>query len=281
MRSTSHFRLALAAIIALTLSFGACSGATVEESTGTPEYVEPRIPTPPKGSYVVSASDGTTVRSLPGHDTNPIGRLADGSDVGITGRAFIIDDETWFEITKNDFVGWVLATDLTEVGGSGDEAEVLSETQTREEAPQVVLPQMVTAYPGANLRLAPEGEILAELAYGTAVTPNGNESDGWVQVTAGDQLGWMWADLIGELSTEGEPTDAEEPSKTETKTESKVTPIDGHAGVNLRNAPGGDVIGGIPAGESATATGNVSDDWIEVTYNGVTGWAFGDILVAG
>lgn len=279
MRSTSHFRLALAAIIALTLAFGACSGATVEESTGTPEYEEPRIPTPPKGSYVVSATDGATVRSLPGHDTNPIGRLANGSDVGITGRAFIVDDETWFEIVKNDFVGWILATELTEVPGSDGEAEVLSKTDTREEAPQVLLPQMVTAYPGANLRLAPEGEVLAELPYGTAVTPNGNSQDGWVQVTAGDQLGWMWADLVGPLAADAEATEAADP--TATATEQKVTPGEGHSGVNMRSAPGGDVVGGIPAGETATTTGNVSDDWVEVTYNGVTGWVFGDILTAG
>lgn len=45
--------------------------------------------------------------------------------------------------------------------------------------------------------------------------------------------------------------------------------------INLRNAPNGTVITTIPNGGVVKATGNISGDWKEVTYNNITGWVGG------
>ena len=50
------------------------------------------------------------------------------------------------------------------------------------------------------------------------------------------------------------------------------------AGINIRSAPNGSLVGGAPGGAQVTGTGEVEGSWIEITYNGTTGWAAGSFL---
>ena len=218
--------------------------------------------------YVAYTDAGLNIRTGPGTDNDSQGRLASGTQVVTTGETADVEGDAWFEITSGALRGWVHSGYLI----NQEDFERTSSTTPRVTSTWPAGTTLVVATsPGASLRDQPGGEIITSLDQGTEVLSSGTETNGWVPVKVGTLDGWVLAELLRR---------AESPSAQPFGSSSTVTPAQGLSGANIRSAPNGTIITGIPAGESATLTGNIAGDWAEVSYRGVTGWALSDLLAS-
>ncbi len=119
---------------------------------------------------------------------------------------------------------------------------------------------------------------VTRLATGADVVSTGTQTGEWALVTYGEVEGWV---NTRRLSLEDMPE--QELVITSYTVEETVTIYgvrSGNNSVNIRSGP--DVSNGrlvsAPRGSELIATGNTSRHWVEVTYNGTTGWASGNYI---
>jgi len=122
-------------------------------------------------------------------------------------------------------------------------------------------------------------EQLAGLTDGEEVLATGDQTGEWVYVVYGSLEGWVSNRrlVIGEGTV---PADSV--VRAEQVDRSKVTyEVVGDAvGVNMRAEPraGAALVSGAPRGAEVEGTGRTDGSWIEITYNGTTGWSSGNYL---
>lgn len=134
------------------------------------------------------------------------------------------------------------------------------------------VPLSLRSGPGAGY------DILADVPSGAEVLATGNRTGEWVHVMYADFDGWVPLRRVtfDEVDDDQQLVDASLVERT------PVTyVVVGEAiGVNIRREPDAtsELVSGAPAGSLVTGSGNTSDAWVEVTYQGVTGWASGNYL---
>jgi uncharacterized protein YraI len=119
---------------------------------------------------------------------------------------------------------------------------------------------------------------IAEIPSGVEVLATRNRTGEWVHVLYGDFEGWIMAvrARVPEAASEGQSIDAAEAQSTPV-----VYVVSGEAiGVNIRTEPDANslLVSGAAVGANVVGTGETEGAWIEVIYDGVTGWASGNYL---
>lgn len=110
---------------------------------------------------------------------------------------------------------------------------------------------------------------------GAEVLATGNQTGEWIHVLYAAFDGWVRSDLIaiGPIDVETQVVDIEEVEATTISYEVFGDII----GVNIRATPNvsGDAVGGSPVGSRLEGTGQTEGSWIEVRFDGGTGWVSG------
>lgn len=124
--------------------------------------------------------------------------------------------------------------------------------------------------PGSGYRM------IASIPFGAEVVTLGAMTGEWTYVAYADFDGWIYSQLASLEDASGagtQPADTGEPNT--------YVVSDEVIGVNMRSGPTVDdeLVSGAPAGSIVEGTGRTSDEWVEVTFNGVTGWAHGRYLI--
>ncbi len=150
--------------------------------------------------------------------------------------------------------------------------------------------EMVGVPVGINLRNGPgiQYDVIRGYEKHRIVEATGETADGWIQVRIEGLTGWMVADHLqptDRVDPGPDPTSTTTTTVATTSTVSEIGPlvvVGVPAGLNLRSGAGPDfeIVGGAPVGATVQATGNRADGWVEVTHDGVTGWASDRYLAA-
>ncbi len=133
----------------------------------------------------------------------------------------------------------------------------------------------------ASLRSGPGSayDQLSEVPGGSEVLATGNQTGEWVHVMYADFEGWVSARRISFDSTEG---DGDQIIAADDVDRTPVTyVVIGEAiGVNIRAEAdaASELVSGAAVGSHVVGTGNTDGAWVEVTFDGVTGWASGNYL---
>lgn len=121
-------------------------------------------------------------------------------------------------------------------------------------------------------------EELTSLADGVEVLATGDQTGEWVYVVYGSLEGWVSNRRIVFSDGTSEPVVIQADEIEETYV---VYEVHGNVvGVNMRAAANGQaqLVTGAPTGSQVVGTGRTDGSWIEVRYNGVTGWSSGTYL---
>ena len=115
---------------------------------------------------------------------------------------------------------------------------------------------------GLNLRDAPNGNILGSYPRGTQVTVL-SSSNGWSKVTVDGKTGYMSSQWLSKNKPSG--------GGSETPSGSTAYVCTNSRGLNLRDAPNGNILGSYPRGTQVTVLSS-SNGWSKVTVDGKTGY---------
>ena len=172
----------------------------------------------------------------------------------------------------------------TEVSGISVTAEPANnEAQQTEESGAEVAYWAIEGVPfGLNVRGGPgvDSEILVQATRDRILTGTGETAGDWVQVTIDGVTGWAHGDYLAAADAP-EPAASESTTATAHRTAGEIVIVANvPTGLNIRSGPSVDfeIVHGATLGTSGTATGNSADGWIEVTFEGVTGWAHSSYL---
>lgn len=130
------------------------------------------------------------------------------------------------------------------------------------------------------LRTGPgnEYEALASLGDGVEVLATGDQAGEWVYVIYGDLDGWVSNRRLSFGDGTAGPVivqaDEIEESFTVYEVYGNVVGVNIRAGAN----PKAELVTGAPTGSQVVGTGRTDGSWIEITYNGLTGWSSGNYL---
>lgn len=110
-----------------------------------------------------------------------------------------------------------------------------------------------------------EGEILGSLNTGSTVSVSGYTNNNWIRVTYNGQTGYVSRDYLS--------------------WNAPVTAMGGvmyvvniQANVRSYYSTDADVLGTLGYGDDVTVTGYTPNNWIRISYNGYTGYVYGDLL---
>lgn len=146
---------------------------------------------------------------------------------------------------------------------------------------QPIVAEIVGSPLGVKLRTGPGPgyhDVLIVPADALVHT-TGNITGEWMLIRYGDFEGWVPVRVLrpSESSTgDTIPVDGESVNEP-----GVVYVVDGaEVGVNMRSAPDANsqLVSGAPVGSLVMSTGRTHDEWVEVEFNGVIGWAFGGYL---
>ncbi len=218
---------------------------------------------------VTGIASGVNLRKQP--DGDVIMNIVPLAEVTATGSS----QGQWIEVTYDDAIGWVYSEFVIPLRPDAQAAEpkIGDGDVDQESGPTGSAMVYVDDTDGLNVRTAPNGTIVDRLISGTVVVLTGNVADQWAEITFDNRTGWVSTQYLIEVV--GDPSDRAS-AITEGVT---VTNAPGSIGVNVRGEPNGEIIVTIPDGSYATLTGNRTDHWAELEYEGQTGWAFIELLL--
>jgi len=133
----------------------------------------------------------------------------------------------------------------------------------------------------ASLRSGPGSayDQISEVPSGSEVLATGNRTGEWVHVMYADFDGWITTRRISFDAGEG---DGDQIIAADDVDRTPVTyVVIGEAiGVNIRAEPdaASELVSGAAVGSQVIGTGNTEGAWVEVIFDGVTGWAAGNYL---
>ena len=196
-------------------------------------------------AYVCTNSRGLNLRDAP--NGNILGSYPRGTQVTV-----LSSDGAWSKVTVNGQTGYMSSQWLSKNKPSGGGSETPSGSTA----------YVCTNSRGLNLRDAPNGNILGSYPRGTQVTVL-SSSNGWSKVTVDGKTGYMSSQWLS----------AEKPSDggSETPDGSTAYVCTNSRGLNLRDAPNGNILGSYPRGTQVTVLSS-SNGWSKVTVDGKTGY---------
>ena len=204
------------------------------------------VPSPrvAQAAMATTTSD-LNLRTGPSTDFPVLTVMPSGAEVSIDGAA----QSGFYPVSYRGTSGFASATYLTTGGGSsGGGATVTS---------------------SLNLRAGPStsDRVLAVMSAGAGVTLTGDSANGFLSVNYQGTSGWAFATYLDTGGGGG--------GGGETATVS--------SSLNLRAGPStaDRIILTMPTGASVTLSGESSNGWLGVTYNGTAGWAFGAYIGSG
>ena len=123
-----------------------------------------------------------------------------------------------------------------------------------------------------NLRIGPSSghKAILVLPAGAKITVTGTSSNGYLAVTYGGYTGYAHKDWINTGASTPPPVVAPPPTTPGTAGNAKVLEaLNFRTGANTTSS----VILVLPDGATVTLTGSTSGEFLQLTYNGKTGWA--------
>jgi peptidoglycan hydrolase-like protein with peptidoglycan-binding domain len=227
----------------------------------------------PQSAIVMTPTGvGLNLRSAPNGVI--VGGLSDGTSVMLTGQERTAGAFTWVELTNNR---WVAKDYLrfTETILSATFSATQSSTTTASDAEQVATVSTRTGV-GLNLRNAPNGVIMSSAPNGSTLRLTGDQQSAgdylWAETTQGQ---WVASEFL--RVDDSTPTDSLASTSAEGDRTAVVATNSG-IGVNLRNAPNGQIIGSLPDGATVSSTGSEQTAgnyrWVETPR----GWIAKDFL---
>lgn len=193
-------------------------------------------------------TDVLRIRSGPGTTYEILGRTYKGETLTVLDGP----SNGFYQIRRDGLDGWV----------SGDYVALSPDSSSN--------PGTAAVTTNLNLRTGPATSfaVLAVMPGGTTVTVVSGPSSGWYQVTYQGQTGWA----SGQYLTVTPGSEPQEPTGTGTATVLQ--------GLNLREGPGTTytVLLVMPSGAAVTVVSNPGGGWVQVSYQGTTGWASAQYL---
>ena len=234
------------------------------------------------------AVDRLNFRSGPGLDSGVITVLENGDAVELTGQ----QSNGYWQANAAGTTGWLSADFLTTSGAPSDDAPPAPDTGSDDTGGSVGVGSSVTGSgtitANLNLRSGPSTGygVVTVLPSGASVELRGDPQGGYYPLSYNGTTGWAHGDwiTIGGSAPVPEPDPAPDAGNgsvgvgdTATGTAS-VT-----ANLNLRSGPGlgYDVRTVMPTGASVELRGEPQAGYSPLSYNGTTGWAYGDWLSVG
>ena len=225
------------------------------------------LPAPrPAAAATGSTTSALNLRTGPGADYRVILVMPAGASV------WIAEDRaqgSYVPVTYQGTDGWAASAYLTTGGGTTDGGTTDGGTTGSGTG-------AATTTTAVNLRAGPStgDAVLAVMPAGAGVTLTGQSANGFLSVSYQGRAGWASADYLTTGGSSPAPTPAPGGS-TGTATTTSV--------LNLRSGPstGDAVLAVMPAGASVSLTGQRSNGFSSVTYQGRAGWAATQYLSTG
>lgn len=221
--------------------------------SGTPAPNPSPSPSPGAGTALTTSS--LNLRAGPSTGDAVLLVIPSGATVSLTGESA----NGFSGVVYNGTTGWAFAAYLTS-GGAPSPSPSPGGSGT------------ATVTSSLNLRAGPStaDAVLAVMPAGATVTLTGQNANGFSSVVYNGASGWAFAEF---LSSGGAP--APPPSPAPGAGSAIVT-----SSLNLRAGPstGDAVLAVMPGGATVTLTGENSNGFSGVVYNGTTGWAFAAYL---
>lgn len=215
-------------------------------------------------------TDALNLRTGPGTSNPVIVVMPKGAAVTLTGKT----SGGFKSVTWQGFSGWASAEYLREQGATAPAPPV---------TPPPTSAGTATTTDALNLRAGAGTSytVLAVMPRGATVTLTGRSANGFYQVSWGGHTGWASGDYL-RLSSSVPPNPAPqpppkpEPSKPESPAGTAVTTD----ALNLRASAslGARVLAVMPVKSKVALTGRSQGDFLELSWNGHTGWAHKDYL---
>lgn len=242
---------------------GWASSSYLRVSDGTPPAPQPTQPPTTGGRTAVATSD-LNMRSGPGLGNTVILVIPNGATVSLTGQA----SNGFLQVTYSGRTGWSSQEWLRVTSGS-----VPTPAPTPSPSPSPTPAPPVTSTRGTgivteplNMRSGPATTypVIAVIPASTRVTLTGSSSGNFLEVNWNNRIGWAHEDWITIVEGETRPTQSARVTET----------------LNMRSGPATtySVVTVMPAGATVVLTGQESNGFHSVTWNGRTGWAFSTYL---
>lgn len=214
-----------------------------------------------------TTTTGVRLRSGAGTDYSIITTLYYGTSVSV------LEDNGngWYKVDYNGTVGYMCAQYLAYTAGSSSDSQTNSGT---------------AAYVNANkvrFRAGPstDYDIIDTLNSGTVVTITADAGSGWYQISYNGTAGYMY----GQYVTTGTPAASSGSGSGSSDSQTTVTEQAAYitgSYVRLRSEPStsANIIDVTMLNDACTVTGT-SGDWYSVTYNGNSGYIYGQYIAFG
>jgi murein DD-endopeptidase MepM/ murein hydrolase activator NlpD len=193
IESRAGWRRALAYLLALALWVGPAVGGALAQDTA-----------PAGGTMIASAGEAVLLREQPGYDAAVLAPLGDGSPLDVAGGV-VMDAAglAWLPVVAGGQSGFVPAgyvADAAAAPATLTEAAAVAPNPMPDPAltaPAAAMGGAATTA-DANLRAGPSAEaaVILVLPQGTAVSIDGEPTNGFVPVTGNGVSGWLAAELL-------------------------------------------------------------------------------------
>lgn len=204
-------------------------------------------------SQAMVATVNLNLRSGPGTNYSIIGLVNAGATVTATGGAVSGQSSTgstWTPITYNGKSGYVATVYLKSSGSDGGSGTTTAPTGS------------AVTNTDVNVRTGPgtSYSIVAQLASGTSVQTTGVTSGGWTQISYQGATRWLYSSYVTVGGTG---------SSSSTFGQVRTTAV-----LYLREAGylGATILGTLPADSIVDVTGQTTDAYTQVMYQGRTAW---------
>lgn len=206
------------------------------------------------------------LRTGPSTSTAIVTVMPYGATVSIDGAA----ESNFYPVSYGQYSGYASA-DYLSIGGGSSGNDTGGATGTA-----YVVDGSLNLRSGPGLSYA----VLAVMPDGAAVTLTGESGNGFLGVVYNGTSGFAFADYLSTSGGGSAPAPAPETPPSGNVTGSATVNV---SALNLRSGPGTSygVVAVMPQGASVSLTGDSSNGFAGVIYNGASGWAFAEYLSTG
>lgn len=211
-------------------------------------------------------TDALNLRSGPSSTSPVIVVIPSGADLVVTGES----SNGYLAVTWSSFKGYAHGDWIRQGGTPQPEQPTVPQLPVRGSA-------VTTAALNMRAGAGTSYSVLTVMPLGVTVSLTGQSANGFYGVTWNGKTGWGAAEYLRVSS--GEPPAPTTPAPTPppaTSGKTAVTTDD----LNMRTGAGlgNPVVLVIPSGATVTLTGQSANGYLQVTYNGRTGWSAQDWL---
>ena len=247
-------------------------------------------------AQVSADGDGVNVRSEPSDASDVATTVQDGATVTLridtTDTVTDKDGTRWWPVSANGKDGWISGAYLRSAGTSGESPSAPGQSGTfaagsyvrvRTPSGQGVVVRAEPKPNGAELKVWADGQVAQVMEGPLSFEASEN---GWYKVTTGDLTGYVDGDL---LIVAGQPASSNDANTSAAfvRGDNAQVKTQKELGANIRadGDPTSAKVGYVPEGAVVTiedgpaSHASSTAGWFKVTFDGVTGYVDGDLLV--